>query len=90
MKRYIDANRLWLEMASETAGYCFPCDMVCKAIENTETVDVVPVIRCKECRFNYGIAAGKKFNPDDIVCTYFETDGMNENDYCSKGERKEE
>lgn len=47
-------------------------------------------IRCKECRFNYGIAAGEEFNPDDIVCTYFETDGMNENDYCSRAERKEE
>ena len=43
MTRLIDANKLWLEMASETAGYCYPCDMVWKAIENTPTIDAIPI-----------------------------------------------
>ena len=53
-------------------------------------MDAGELIRCKDCRFNYGIANGKGFNADDILCTYFETDGMTANDYCSQAERKEE
>ena len=46
------------------------------------------IVRCEDCRYNYGNAEGREYNPNDIVCTYFETDGMDASDYCSYGERK--
>ena len=46
------------------------------------------LVRCKDCRYNYGNAEGCEYNPNDIICTYFDTDGMDASDYCSHGERK--
>ena len=46
------------------------------------------LVRCGDCRYNYGNAEGREYNPNDIVCTYFDTDGMDASDYCSHGERK--
>lgn len=58
----------------ERAG--FPCD------------DYMEIVRCVDCKYNYGIANKCEFNPHDIVCTYFETDGMDANDFCSYAERR--
>ena len=56
------------------------------------TADVVKVVKCKDCKFN--VANMEKdplditdYSGDDIVCSYFMTDGLDPNDYCSKGER---
>lgn len=54
--------------------------------------DVEEVVRCKDCEFN---VANKENDPlnitdysgDDIVCSYFLTDGLDPNDYCSRGTR---
>ena len=50
---------------------------------------VVAVVRCKDCIHNYGVAHSCEFNPHDIVCEYWESDGLDGNDYCSYGERRE-
>ena len=65
--------------------YCEDCGC-CMAkedcIENTPTIDAVPVVRCRECI--YAIRPG-----DNIVyCDNFERDMMPD-DYCSVGEKKE-
>ena len=57
-------------------------------VEWSPTVDAVPVIRCKECKYRCETEDGE-YNPEDIVCTYWMSDGLNENDYCSAGGRKE-
>lgn len=51
------------------------------------------VVRCKDCKYN---VANMEKDPlditdytDDIVCSYFMTDGMEPNDFCSKGEPNE-
>ena len=51
------------------------------------------VVRCKDCKFN--VANMEKdpldttdYSGDDIVCSYFMTDGLNPNAYCSYGVRK--
>ena len=52
------------------------------------------VVRCKDCRFNvsnmekdgYDIT---DYSGEDIVCSYFMTDGMLPNDFCSYGEKKD-
>lgn len=54
--------------------------------------DLVEVVRCKDCKFN--MANMEKdplditdYSGDDIVCSYFMTDGLDPNDYCSQGKR---
>lgn len=61
-----------------------------KIEEMAEDLAQPEIIRCKDCKFNYGVLHECEFNPHDIVCIYFETDGMDEGDYCSFAERKEE
>lgn len=62
----------------------------CKHFKNK--ADFEEVVRCKDCEFN---VANKEKDPlditdysgDDIVCSYFLTDGLDPNDYCSRGTR---
>lgn len=50
--------------------------------------DVVKVVRCKDCKHKVVTEDGE-YDPEDIVCEYWMSDGLNSNDYCSYGERKE-
>jgi hypothetical protein len=66
-----------------------------KSISNNDIArfpiaDVVEVVRCGECIHNYGVKANCEFNPHDIVCDWWSTDGMDETDFCSRGERRSE
>ena len=52
--------------------------------------DTVEVVRCKDCKFN--VANMEKdplditdYSGDDIVCSYFMTDGLEPTDFCSYG-----
>lgn len=91
--RPIDADRLWLEMSYDQTvdQYCYPCiERIWKAIENTPTVDAVPVIRCKDCKWCVEL---HDIDIDTIVpylqCTNW--NGMTDADgYCCAAERKEE
>ena len=58
-----------------------------RAIENLPAADVVPVVRCKDCLYKVRTSDGE-YNPEDIVCSYFMTDGMDSNDFCSYGEKE--
>ena len=51
------------------------------------TVDAVPVVRCKDCKHKVTTQDGE-YNPHDIVCDYWESDGLEETDFCSYGERR--
>lgn len=60
----------------------------CKHFKNK--ADFVEVVRCKDCKFN--VANMEKdplnitdYSGDDIVCSYFMTDGLDPSDYCSQG-----
>lgn len=60
-----------------------------------DKANFVEVVRCKNCKFNVANMEidendGTDYSGKDIVCSYFMTDGMQENDYCSYGERSEE
>lgn len=66
-----------------------------KKPKEKNTPDVVEVVRCKDCKFNVANMEidkndGTDYSGKDIVCSYFMTDGMEENDYCSRGEMREE
>ena len=54
--------------------------------DNLISEGVVKVVRCKDCKHRVTTEDGE-YNPSDIVCDYFMTDGMDSNDYCSYGER---
>lgn len=63
-------------------------------IAEIPAVDVVEVVRCKDCEmWGYTLSEEDRqrcieFNTD-LVCDYWESDGLMPNDFCSKGERKE-
>lgn len=56
-------------------------------------IEIYQLLRCKDCKFNYNniekdplCATYDKYdNMTDIVCTYWESDGLTPNDYCSQG-----
>ena len=45
------------------------------------------IVQCKDCRHKVTTTDGE-YNPEDIVCDYWATDGLEETDFCSYGERK--
>lgn len=44
--RLIDADTL-----PKYTGYALSADAVAKAVDNAPTIDVVPIVRCKDCNF---------------------------------------
>ena len=55
-----------------------------EVIKNAPTVDAVPVVRCKDCKY------GRKDGNFDFVCGKIWRIGrINADDFCSYGERKE-
>lgn len=64
-------------------------------VVGTPAADVVEVVRCKDCRLN--VANMEKdsydttdYSGEDIVCSYFMTDGLEPTDFCNHGERKDD
>ena len=86
------------EKKNECSNYPNECDK-CGALSDLRNFypcfqdkDIVEVVRCKDCKHN--VANWKHDELDigdytDITCDYFMTDGMEADDYCSYGERKE-
>ena len=42
---------------------------------------------CLNCAMNFGLMHCEEFNPHDIVCEYWESDGLDKDDYCSQWEK---
>lgn len=51
-------------------------------IDSAPTIDAVPVVRCKDCCY-----AEESVHNNCVICVEHDKT-MNENDYCSYGERK--
>lgn len=56
-------------------------------IDKAQTIDAVPVVRCKDCKYSdwYTAMNGKHL----CYCTEHGSSGHNESDYCSYGERED-
>ena len=84
MTRLIDADKIEYTSIAHLASYPIapsPCDTVMRAeISAMPTVDAVPVIRCKDCKWWNGYSS----------CIRTASDDFDEDDYCSLGERREE
>ena len=105
MTRYIDADAVYkilesCEIRKATIGnpltdweYGYTCgiERAESEIECAPTVDAVPVIRCKDCK--YYRADGDCWHEwDNAGRIYYQSiiNDPNPDDYCSKAERKEE
>ena len=84
MSRYIDADKYKQDLIQ--VGF-LPA-LVVRVLDKQPTADVVEVVRCKDCK-HCALTEEGEYNPEDIVCGYFMTDGMQADDFCSYGERRE-
>lgn len=94
-RRYIDADKLLnpdniIVMQDETGidefPYTYTNAVKVETILNAPTADVVEVVRCKDCKWWRRMNGDKRlqcFHGHGLIRT-------TENDYCSRGERREE
>lgn len=100
MSRYIDADKLMLHLNDyklqvspswkddwEKMVSCLVIDTCMEAVKEQPTADVVEVVRCKDCKY---LDKGENDSESWCECTahfgkYFD---VNENDYCSYGEKQ--
>ena len=99
-KRLIDANAMrddWLENGENE--YVYDTNAVLDSIDSQPTVDAVPVVRCRECKY-WGDEDGKLQRSDGVLFARCKVhnyllDGRHtgwcptDNDFCSYGERKD-
>ena len=83
--KLIDADEILMDAEHMSAFRCSLANMgdLTILVASQETVDAVPVVRCRECKLHTSSA----FYPDMLFCQehgrYVDTDG-----YCYLGERK--
>ena len=87
--RLIDADALFINldgmMAVSPTGYIHG-DTVADMISDAPTVDAVPVIRCKDCKYS-----SDDYGDGDCYCDLsVKYIGKDWNHFCSWAERKEE
>lgn len=91
--RLIDADALGVGRCSRDvlpADYCAGWNGLIRLLEKAPTVDAVPVVRCKDCKWFADNNDGDWFG-----CWLFQTiqiipeDTPKPDDYCSYGERKD-
>lgn len=79
-----DAVKFEVEYGYDNHGVLLvPYRDIKKSMEATKTVDAVPVVRCKECKYSYD-------DLDGLCCTYGVCVDCTvpEDFYCSYGERR--
>ena len=79
--RLIDADALMYEANSDGAyGY-----VDAKQISEAPTIDAVPVVRCRECKYRFKNNGHSKDGCPIIDANIW----MDDDDFCSHGEREE-
>ena len=81
-KRLIDANAL-IEEANAEGAYGY---VDAKQIADAPTVDVVPLVRCRDCKFRSSWMINRNLR---YICPESGMFPNGENDFCSYGERKD-
>lgn len=87
--RLIDADALGIGLANETIfkerEYAHGWNSAIKIIENAPTIDAVPVVRCRECKYSHEDEIfGNRWCDSHLGCRKVKDDG-----YCYLGELKE-
>lgn len=83
MSKYIDAE-----------AYIKYCDehwiaLNVDAVNAQPAADVVEVVRCKDCK-HYQFADNRAFGMPVKMCEWFGFEDVDDDDFCSRAERKEE
>ena len=83
--RIIDADATKRRVADTFFDTLIPC--VNRALDDSPTIDAVPVVRCRECK-HYKTGICLKIYYDGLASRYAWQE-RKPNDFCSYGERKE-
>ena len=81
--RLIDAKEIERQVKEAFKENPVVMGMLLRWIRKQPTIDAVPVVRCKDCKF--AIKSALSGYP---ICRYFGAE-MDKGDFCSKGERKD-
>ena len=81
--RMIDADATKRRVADTYFDTLIPC--VNRALDDSPTVDAVPVVRCRECKYRFKNNGHSKDGCPIIDANIW----MDDDDFCSHGERKE-
>ena len=85
LKAQADTMRTWVERyAEQRIGILTAVNIV----EDIKPADVVPVVRCKDCKHCY-FADNRVPDEQGWVCEINSSEPVNLNGFCSYGERKE-
>lgn len=92
MAEYID-RKAFIQALAETEcdilpaddldGFTFDC--VCKVVDSMPSADVVPVVRCKNCKY----LVNATVNSNGFLICHANDMEIAPEDFCSYGERKE-
>ena len=89
MARYIDADKIHQFVEDNFKGDVpYEWAWTLTAIDKEPTADVVPVVRCKDCKFYKAQKQSVNWKNKKKYCCRVVALKVNENDYCSSGERK--
>ena len=69
----------------EICGYNDGIDITWNKIDQSPTIDAVPVVRCRECKYRFKNNGHYKSGCPIIDANIW----MDDDDFCSHGERKE-
>ena len=83
MTDYISRQAAVIEMMDNNVDHAQGTDgrEVIQILEDIPAADVVPVVRCRGCR--YHVDSDKCCHPDGLLCA-------KDNNFCGYGERREE
>ena len=79
--RLIDADALIEDIRKNSASY-WADDFAHEWVDKQPTINTVPVVQCKDCKFYYQMTA--ETGICELACRHLGNDG-----FCSEGERNE-
>lgn len=91
--RLIDADKLKAKVRAQEwkrdPTIMLALDWIYMLIDNSPTIDAVPVVRCSECRFRNTSWYDKR-DMFESFCRWDRDESPNDDDYCSYGEKMED
>lgn len=94
MARYIDADEAIDRLKYLVKSLALPkwvADFAANVISEVPTVDVVPVVRCKDCKWHKQACTAQYYDGSrriEHICTLLQIIINNLDSYCADGERK--
>lgn len=77
-QQFGEAITNFLDGLQQNDGLC------CHDKSKEDNMKKYTITECRECKYKVTTKDGE-YNPNDIVCSYWMSDGLTEDDYCSRG-----